>query len=420
MRRALLLLVLLLATSLLGAPPSSAQFVGCSPGYINSFSVPAIDDYPAYSPGDIDCQEFFRFPFETPYGTRWIRAIGDRDVSRELPPHGVESVRAAAEAAARAMRGLGDFDIQDATILISSTRPGPPAEEPKSGYSDAWTLEGQAECHVTLFIQNDFSPDEISFTLAHELFHCVQNATLSAEQTATQFAYGLWWGEGSADLFAAVVAGAQDARWPRGAKFDRAVRLERPLYAMTYEAAIFFYWEHQHNGLSWLMPFLDRMATSATEDAQRNAIRHATTRVEMLQFAQAYDDHLINYPGGGPVNFGARIDGDIWPITETSRWRRTFKPFVITPGWIDYACGRWENTPEGVLNYGVRLESAADWGGLPRQVDARGGVSTRYRLVAMHVGDELENLTLDVERTEACTECVIPAAIDRCVVGRWR
>lgn len=420
MRRTVMLLVVLAAASLFSVLPSRAQFVECTPGYVGSFAVPAIGGYPAYSPGDIDCHEFFRFEFSTPYGPRWIRAIGDRNVASVLPAGGLAAVEAAAHDATSAMSGLGDFDIEHVTILISSARPGPPSEEPKSGYSDAWTLGGQAECHVTLFIQSDFSANETKFTLSHELFHCIQQASLTVEQNATQVGHGLWWIEGSADLFAAIVAGAQDGRWPRGASFDRAVRLERPLYAMTYEAAIFFYWEHQINGIGWLMPFLDRMAPSATEQAQRDTLRHVTTREEMLQFAQAYDDHTISYPGGGLVHFGDRIEGDRWPITESSRWQRTFKPFVITLGWIDYACGRWNNTAEGVLNYAVRPESGRDWGHLPSEVDATGGVSTRYRLIAMHRGDDLQDLTLEVERTEACTECIIPAVIDRCAVGRWR
>ena len=43
---------------------------------------------------------------------------------------------------------------------------------------------------------------DIPTSIAHEMFHCVQYASLSPEQMATYGAGGDWWIEGSAEYFA--------------------------------------------------------------------------------------------------------------------------------------------------------------------------------------------------------------------------
>ena len=87
MRRTLLLLATLLAASLLGAQPSHADFAVCTDAYVNTFRQVPRDSSGSrffWSPGQVDCHEFWRLPFSTPAGTRWIRLIGDADARRGL------------------------------------------------------------------------------------------------------------------------------------------------------------------------------------------------------------------------------------------------------------------------------------------------------------------------------------------------
>jgi hypothetical protein len=423
MRRALILVFALLAASTLNVTPSRAQFAECNHDYVRTFDVPAYGDDPAWSAGTIECVEYFRFEFSTPGGQRWIRGIGDVNVDRLLAPGAIAAVREGARLAAQRMDALGDYRIDNTTILMTFSVSEPLSTERKEGQSAAWTMPGQgvetSECHVTMFLMDDYNTTgEMQYITAHELFHCVQKASLSEAQNASAAAYGLWWIEGSAELFAAAAIGEQ-ARWNNASSFDDAVRNERPLYAMTYEAAVFFYWRNQQSDLGGLMPFLRRMAGDPSEGAQRGAIRAAVSDSELLDFAQAYDERTIRFPSGRPLPFGARIDGETWNVTATGTQRRTLKPFVIMPGITAYACANWDNRVSDA-NLRVRDESGGAWGDWPAQTNARDSGGARYRSIAFHSGDENVELTLRHNRTAACGSCLEVAAIDRCLVGRWQ
>jgi hypothetical protein len=426
MRRALVLLGVLLTTSLIGVTPSRAQFGDCTDEYVRSFDVPGTAEYEAWSAGRIQCHEFFRVPVETPDGEIIIRGIGDRNARDLLPAGGMENIEAGVRAARDRLGELGDYDLWDTTILISRARSDPSAPQPRFGYSDAWTLsgasrDGYAECHVTLFIQTDYSPAEIRYVVAHELFHCIQTATLTPGQNATQSGRGLWWIEGSAEWFAAYTAGPQE-RWARAPGFDQAVAANRALHDMSYRMAIFFYWFHEnHGGARAILPFLRQMSEGGSALAQEIAMRAALSEDQWLAFAKAYDDRSIRYPGGGAVHFGQRLEGETWSIEATSNHTRRLKAFVIAVGWANYACGRWENTVSPA-NLHLRNENNASWSSWPGELDTRDpSMNRRYRIVGLVVDPEAEiEFTLSAARIEACTECIVPAVIDQCLVGQWR
>jgi|CXWL01.1.fsa_nt_gi hypothetical protein len=422
MRRAWVVLIAFVALAF-GVEPSQAQFAECSQDYVRTFEVTE-GDIP-WSPGELECVEYFRFSVSTPHGERWIRGIGDINVGALLTPGAIESVETGARRAAERLRELGDYRIDNTTILMAFAVAHADSDAPLEGSAAAWTEPGQgresSECRMTAFLLGDYNTDhEIPYMVAHELFHCVQIASLSEAQNATSSGLGLWWIEGSAEVFAAATVGAQD-RWNSAAAFDEAVLNEQALFEMSYSASIFFYWRHQHSGLAGLMPFLLQMAGDASAAAQRGAIRAAMSNEELLEFAEAYDDRRIYYPGGGGVRFGTRIDGETWTIDATSTHNRELKPFVITPGWADYACGTWRNrlTPDN-LNVEATEESSSTWEAYPAEIDRREGARTRYRTMAMHTGDEDVTLSMRAERRASCTPCLSRTVIDRCLLGTWR
>jgi len=423
MRRALFLMFVLLTASMLNIAPSRAQFAECNHDYVRTFDVAEYGDDPAWSAGTIECVEYFRLSFETPAGTRWIRGIGDVNVDRLLAPGAIRAVEEGARLASQRMDGLGDYSFDNTTILIAFATSEPLATERKEGQASGWTMPGQgpetSECHVTLFLMDDYNTSgEMQYIVAHELFHCVQQASLSEAQNTSSAGYGLWWIEGSAEVFAAAAVGEQ-GRWNNASDFDAAVANERPLYAMTYEASVFFYWQHQREGLGALMPFLRSMAGSPSEAAQRGALRATTSDSEFLDFTQAYDERTIRFPSGRPLPFGARLDGETWAIANTGSQHRTLKPFVIMPGWADYACANWENAVSEA-NMRVRDERGGDWGDWPTETNARDSGGARYRSLAFHTGDDNIELRVRHNRTAACGSCLAVATIDRCMVGRWR
>lgn len=419
MRRALLLFAVFLLACAFPTPPARAQFAACDHDYVATFDVPAIAGDPSWSAGTIECVEFFRFQFETPHGTRWVRGVGDVNVDTMIVPGGVDAIREGARRAVARLPDLGDYKINNVTILIAFST-AEHLEEPPEARTVAWTLPGVAdgvpECHVTFFMLNDWSVDsEVPHGVAHEMFHCVQDATLTEAQNLTKSGGGLWWSEGSAELFAAAAIGSP-TRFNRAAQFNGAVADGVPLTRLSYAAAVFFYWRYQNEGLGFLIPFLMRMSTDGSADAQDAALRSTMSEEQMLDFAEAYDDSRISYPGGSALNFGAQVDGETWRIDSTSTHRATLEPFVIRVGWAEYACGRWGNA---LNDANVAARSGPAWADWPSETDGRGG-GARYRTVAIHTGDEAGELRLRAERREACTACMAASVIDRCLVGRWR
>lgn len=419
MRRALFLLAVLLATSLMGVQTSRAQFVECTPEYIASFRVPAYD----WEPGQIDCEEFWRFQFRTPAGPRWVRLIGSRDSARLLPGGGIETLRAAAERSTEVMRGLGTYLVDDITLLISRPRSRPDEPQPEGGYAGAWTeLADGPEfnaCHVTLLITTDFTDVDVAQTVGHEIFHCIQKASLSAAQNQTDVELGQWWIEGSAEEFGVLVARSAGGRWSRTAPFEDAVAARVPLYEMSYEAAIFFFWRHQEHGLEALMPFLRQMAERGDAGAQMAAMAAALPYDEWMDFAQAYDDRRIRAPGGGPLAFASqRVDGERWAVnSDLSVHERELRPFVVELGWAAYECGVWQNTLSA--NVDVRREDQTTWAPWPGRFDTEEQGNLRFRVAAMVSTSEALEFRLEAEKRESCTQCQVSRAIDRCIVGTW-
>ena len=426
---------LVLAGILLFATTGRAQATGCDRDELRGFA--SIDERGrvAWEPGDIECVEFFRLTAPTPGGVRIFRAIGDVNTPTLLRRGDIARIEASVRRVTEKLSELGDYRIHDVTYLVSLMPSDPdrgaivlPDGRRKhvgTGPATAWTLPSASgtrpACRVTLFFFPAFSGEEMLYTIAHETFHCVQQASLTPTQAETTMSGGLWWGEGSAELFAAHLSRAGLTRWRNAPGFRSAVEAQRPLYAMTYDAAVFFYWFDQRRGLSALLPFLRRMASRPDDAAQRAALRSALSSADFMQFAQDYDDGRIRYPGGLALDFGPRVDGETWRISSSATVQRRIKPFVVSPGWTDYACGTWDNrvTPAD-LNVTVRPESSSTWGRWPAETDCREAGRARYRVMAMHTGDDPEKLVLRTNRTMACTTCLTgETPIDACLVGSW-
>jgi hypothetical protein len=424
MRRTLLLFFGLLLASLADIPASRAQFIECDHDYVASFDVPASRGDPGWSAGTIECVEYFRFSFSTPHGTRWIRGIGDVNVSTMLAPGAVEAAERGARLSAQRMAALGDYTIENTTILMAFATAESLAEEPASGRTAAWTLSADHstpafnECHITLFLLNDYSTDvEIPHSVAHELFHCIQSATLTPAQFATRTGKGIWWIEGSAEMFAASVVGNDNVRWDRAAQFHSAVEDGVALYELSYSSAVLFWWMHDRYGLGALMPLLREAPESGSAAAQRRFLRDAFDEGERLQFVKAYLNRSIPYPGASSSRVSEAPDGETWSIEANSTHTRTLEPFVIALGWAEYGCGLWGNN---VSDANAEARHGESWARWPSETDARSGPRVRYRVAAIHTGDEPMELRLRTERRASCQACMTQTAIDRCVVGQWR
>ncbi len=406
---------------LLFAAPARAEFGDCTdPAYMDGFDDLSEGGDPTMPSLDITCVVEFEFEYRAPHGPRRIRGIRDINADWAFHEGALEQVEAGAHAAVEAMSQLGDFEVGDITLLILDDTYGSleSAEDVRTG---AVTQENSnGECLVDVYMLSAMgAPEYMIAVIAHEIFHCIQKASLTAGQRRTGATTGAWWTEGSAEYFAAL-ADPDDSIVSRGRarNFENGVREGAPLYEYTYGAAIFFYWFHEERGPSQLMPFLHQMADVDTAAAQRAAMRATFSDQDWLHFVEAYADRSITLPSGVGLLFTDEGEPLKFQTTHTERF--TLEPFVINHGPLAYDCGAWENDlrPDAV-NFGALPEGESEWRDLPDQIDTEDADSVRYRYAAINTGDSAQPVELEGTRIRSCEPCNDSEEIDICLVGEW-
>lgn len=377
----------------------------------------------------ITCVVAFDIGYAAPEGPRRIRAIHDAAAGWLVSDPSLSALQEGVRNSIDAFSRLGDYAIDDVTILIVEDTALPlsdpaSADDGMLAGTDAYrTRSGdrRGECYVTLFALQavGMDPDNIGYVIAHELFHCIEGATLSDAQMQTAGGGGAWWAEGAAELFAAVaIPGIGDVAG-RAAGFARAVEDEVPLYDLAYTMAVFFYWYESDQGLARLLPFLRQMAASDGDAAQRAAMRDAMPESDWLRFAQAYVDRDIRHPQGGGLSY-ATGEGDEYVFEENRTERVTLEPFVLTQASAQYGCGLWANmqAPEEQA-ISAREAEGRDWRAYPAEVDAREGRGGRYRIAALNTGDGRQVVRIEAERRASCAPCAGSDRVDVCLAGTW-
>ncbi len=410
----------LIAAFLVWAAPASADFGDCTdPGYMSGFADGSEGIDPSAPSLDINCVVEFEFEYSTPHGNRRIRGIRDISADWAFAEGSLPQVEAGARAAVAAMRQLGDYRVDDITLLILDDTYGrmDDAEDTRTGALAQTNATG--ECLVSVYMLSAMGgPEFMPFVVAHEIFHCIQSASLTPGQLSTQTSDGAWWTEGSADYFATLADPDSVVASSRAQNFENGVAANAPLYDYTYGATIFFYWFHGERGPSQLMAFLHQMAAENSGAAQRAAMRATLNDEDWRHFVEAYADRTLTLPSGSPLMFSD--DGETYAFNSTRTERFTLEPFVISHGWLEYECGEWENElrPDP-LNFSAQRESSGGWNDLPDSIDTEGAGSVRYLYAALNTGDGPQPVELEVRRTRSCEPCNGSEEIDICVVGEW-
>lgn len=412
--------IIVLITILLLPMQARADFGDCSRA-----------DYMALFPDapsaiDLNCVEIFNFGYATPSGARHIRGIKDISGGWAFAPGAEAAVERAAQLAVTAFSELGSYDIDDVTLLFLddthdfSERPGRIVLAMTDGLGGVGG--GRAgECLITLYALSPGTDTlDLTVTVAHEIFHCLQYRSLSSAQMATVGTGGDWWIEGSAELFSAYAVPGSGPYTDRSGRFDAGVDAGLALNDMHHEAGIFFYWLVGRSGLSVLMPFLHAMADSGSAAVQHAAMRSALPDADWLRFAQDYVDREIKHPQDHVLALNPSIL-NTYGFTENGTERIPLDPFVLTHGFVDYTCGEWRNTmrPE-TANLSARRDSETEWGAYPDTVDAVDAGEAHYRFAALHTGGAPIDFVIEAERIRSCAPCAGSNAVDACLVGTWQ
>lgn len=405
-------------------PALSQPLPDCAaPGYLGEFPG---------GPTDVEflCEEIFRFTVMTPGGERTIRGIRNFGSEWIVPPGAAAELEQGARDAAAALARLGNYRMDHITFLLADepfrfARTPEEADAPEvAATTDG--REGQrhrarGECLITLFGGGRFTLYEsaVRVTAAHEIFHCVQYASLSAGQMGTVGTNGDWWIEGTAEYFSAVAVPDSFAETDRGARFSEAVAEGRALYEMRHEMGVFFSWWLGSDGLGQLMPFMRNMPADSSPAAQRAAMRATLGDDLWLDFAEAFADEDIHHPQGSSFSLTADFTADSRNITGNQDETITLDPFVLTLGQFTYDCGTWRTTLNPV---NPNLSAARDgepFGPWPDEFDATEGNDPVLRFVGLHTGDSPEAVQLDIERRRACGPCQGSDVVQACIAGVW-
>lgn len=394
---------------IISASAARAEFGDCtSVDYLRAFP-----DAPTI--GDLNCIELFRIDYESPAGPRAIRAITDISSDWAVTPAMITGIERGARAAIATFPGLGDYAIGDVTILLMD------------GFVDRDETEilaltdgfSGSECLINqLSLVSAGSEVDMAVTAAHEIFHCLQYATLSPAQMTSYNEKGQWWIEGSAEFFAALAVPDGEPATDRGAAFSADVDAGTPLYDIAHSAVVFFDWYISTTGPAQLVPFMRGMAADGSAASQRAAMRGVLSDEKWLDFAKAYADGAIRQPAGGAVSISPS-PGQIIDVIETADHQIVAQPFAITLVGVNYDCGTWVNRLSPAPNLAFRVAFSEDWGDWTPEIDTREAAASSYDVALMHTGDDALDLTATTEQIRTCQPCAGVDTIDICVGGTW-
>lgn len=410
-------LALVLALAAAYAPESRAAFGDCGDtAYVETFD-------PRIAADPFGCVERVRVAVATPGGTRHIRVVegfaADWSYEAGYPEAVEEGVRATAEA----LDELGRFRMDDVTVLLVDDLPAlNPGERDRSHMLGTAGAPVDDECRVAMYPLARGGTGYVAFTVAHELFHCVQYATAGRERVLTVTrdgaeAGGDWWVEGSAEWFAELAVPGTDELDDRVADFD-ALSMNTPLYEMAYEAVPFFLWLAGEEGAGAVTALLPRMAAASSAEAQQEAMGRILADGEWLDFGKTYLDSDIRGPGGDPI--GSDPVTFRTEIEEPATLTRTLEPFVLDRRALHFLCGRWTlaHAP-GDANLESR-EPGGAWGAPPARINGKDADDNDHLFATVNTGTGDVELELEIEVEASCEPCGEADEVDSCLVDRWR
>ena len=312
----------------------------------------------------------------------------------------IRDIDAAAAAIGRAMdrMQLGSGSLPTVTVLFSNyASPPRPRDNTfrKGAYIAAASDIIRGECPVGYFkLREGGDSDKFVFTLAHEVFHCIQF------NTWPDFLDEGWIQEGTAEYFAYLAK--PDYRADFIAEFDNTIQ-GTALPRLVYPAVAFWLWMGHQDGPTTVRDFIPAATTDM--EAQIPADR-------WLDFGKAYFDGTIKMPDGAtPMPSTPRI-GEAHVISADLHVPSpSFAPYTLHERQIEFARGKRYR-----ITYGPRPDDAkfvwrkADggaWGDPPTEVDTCEGAQ-RFRLLYAST-NSFDFGDMDIRVESGPTVCTCPA-----------
>ena len=308
--------------------------------------------------------------------------------------------------AAQTYKTIGGNVIPD-TDVVYGVVPGP--------YANANIKNNK--CRIYLYpTVSTLSEAWFKQVMAHELFHCYQNAFFKS-------AFGgyepgkRWWIEGTADYFGNVVYPATNMEWREIKRLDNLSN-KTSIFDMKYENVFFFmYMASRAGGPEGVLGVL---GTFTGADAPGDYAAGMAKKIPNLDeffhaFGHAYLDGTLVDTGGGAVPFNPQ-PGDPVNIQGSGSQPLSAAPFTLTRYTLLYAEGNMQQTvkPTGKGLTDARTKPVkGPWTQLPGEVMAKCGEQDFLDLVTTTTTSGSYISTLDYSTDPKETDC------DKCLVGSW-
>ena len=361
------------------------------------------------------------------------RALADikSDDAVTLPPAFLELIKKGLEEADAALRHLGARKNigTGVHVIITSLLDDPDPDE--QALAAAEYVRGS--CYLMIYPgswQTESGLASIKFTMAHEIFHCLQYAELpvrllEAEPPGSTANY--WWVEGSAEWFGFVAY--PDTPFTGDSQAYELHGNTRDLTSFNIDAWPFFAWYADEYGHENVMSYLEGLP-ARPHDAEV-VTKFALTDEQWAQFATRFGAYTIRLLGGRQFNPpGIRAlreprtieaDGNYSfarPVGQLFR-----KEIILSPGkWalaprtsgaeMHVSGINWKNDPDGAwlkFDKEIILETNCEEEGHTAIVGfGSSSGSADFEFTAKRIGDSCDATCGD-----------LPATRDRCVVGWW-
>lgn len=264
-------------------------------------------------------------------------------------------------------------------------------------------------CPITLFPSaSTGSMDVFRQTVAHEVFHCVQDWSFTTEGYETH----KWWMEGSAEYFSNVVYPTVNDEHGRTWQFD-ANSLDKDITQMSYENTVFFQFFANVRGDAATIDLLRNVsAAGATVDAIAS-----TPGMEQLwrDFVVAGIADAIYDTGGGTVGGFERFKSIIL-VDSAQAVPLATSPMQAPRFPVRYVKGKLyeqstDDSPHLAVAWANEMRDLAAWTEMPVEVRPTCERNRTYIAVPFTV-DDARTPTPNISRAQQ-------AVCDPCLLGTW-
>jgi hypothetical protein len=348
------------------------------------------------------CDDEYYTTITAATGTATLRVIQLSAQGRDPLDPWIPLVRDMAAAVGQATDQIGTGRLpREITILLT---PGSEATPSRITHADTTRIPG-GECRIVFYkLPEGAAPEEFTFTLAHEIFHCIQYETwLSAARVAEAG----WWVEGSAEYFAHLAAPGTGLGQDFVQGFDSA-SLTRSLTELEYETVVFFAWLGNADPGN-VGNFLTRMAPGD----QISILQGLIGESDWASFVEAWLDGRLSLPGGTQILPAPYASGST-RFTRSGEITLSVKPYAINRWGAQFAEDMLFDLTHDAATGRLKMKDLIGgeaWTDPPETINTCEG-ERRTLIYLTTTGSETEaTITVDTNEEDRGGTC--------CLTGKW-